>query len=426
MSDSLESVAEALPLAGVRVVDLTRLLPGGYASLLLMELGAEVIKVEEVRGGDGVRTMFGSGGTEEAGAHVVLSRGKKSLAIDLKDPRGQAALRAVLATADVMLDSFRPGVLDRLGLSESEIETCNPDLVHVSITAFGVASALKEQPTHDLNAQGFAGAVGLSCDSAGDPVIPGVQLADLSSGLQAVVAVLAGLRQVDQSRQAQSQPGQRQQGQSQAAVPARSPGFRANVTMADSALSMLVLPAAIVATTNESPKPPDMFTGQLACYGTYQCSDSAWITVGGLEPKFFGQMLALLERPELAALQYDLSNQEQLRSELEQIFARESRSYWIALLGLADTCVGPVYSIAEALADPDSLVRGGVRQAQFQDGRSVTVPAAAHWLDQQSQPRNAGVAPKLGEDSIALLLAAGIPEADVELLIEAGIVRPAS
>lgn len=418
MNDSQEQANPLLPLTGVRVVDLTRLLPGGYASLLLMELGAEVIKVEEVRGGDGVRTMFGSGGEEEAGAHVVLSRGKKSLAIDLKDPRGQAALRAVLATADVLLDSFRPGVLDRLGLSASEIETCNPDLVHVSITAFGVASSLKEQPTHDLNAQGFAGAVGLSCDSAGNPVVPGVQLADLSSGLQAVVAVLAGLRQVDQSRQGESQH--------QDVISPGSPGFRANVNMTDSALAMLVLPAAIVASTGESPKPPDVFTGQLACYGTYQCSDSNWITVGGLEPKFFGKMLALLERPELAPLQYDFSKQEQLRGELEQIFARESRSHWIALLGLADTCVGPVYSIAEALADPDSLVRGGVRSAQFQDGRSVTVPAAAHWLDPQSQPQKAGVAPQLGEDSIALLLAAGMPEADVSSLIEAGIVRPAS
>lgn len=391
-----------LPLSGVRVIDLTRLLPGGYASLILMELGAEVIKIEEVAGGDGVRTMFSQAGEAESGAHLVLSRGKKSLAIDLKDSRGQAVLKQLLGTADVLLDSFRPGVLDRLGLSEAELEAANPNLVHVSITAFGADSALASQPTHDMNAQGYAGALGLTADADGNPVIPGVQIADLSSGLQAVVAVLAGLRQVDKG----------------------AAGLRADVTMTDSALSMLMLPASVMLSTGESPKPPDMFTGQLACYSLYECSDAEWITVGGLEPKFFGKMVNLLDRPELASLQYDFAAQDQLHDELKQAFKQRPRSEWIALLGLADTCVGPVYSIAEALHDPDALVRGAVRSVEYRDGREVTVPAAVHWVDPASQPEAASKAPLLGEDSLALLSELGIASEYIDSLIESGIVRP--
>ncbi|MFZ1361729.1 MAG: CaiB/BaiF CoA-transferase family protein [Candidatus Nanopelagicales bacterium] len=391
-----------LPLDGLRVIDLTRLLPGGYASLILMELGAEVIKIEEVAGGDGVRTMFSQAEEGESGAHLVLSRGKKSMAIDLKDVRGQAVLKKLLGTADVLLDSFRPGVLDRLGLSKTELSQANPRLVHVSITAFGPDSALASQPTHDLNAQGYAGTLGLTADGDGNPVIPGVQISDLSSGLQAVVAVLAGLRRMEKSGE----------------------GFRADVSMTDSAMSMLMLPASVMLSTGESPKPPDMFTGQLACYRLYECQDSEWITVGGLEPKFFSKMVNLLERPDLAPLQYDFSAQDQLHAELEQIFKQRSRIEWIELLGLADTCVGPVYSIAEALADPDAVIRGAVRSAEYRDGRKVKVPAAVHWVDPDSQSALAAKAPLLGEDSLEFLGELGIPREDIDSLIESGIVRP--
>lgn len=400
--------ADHLPLSGVRVVDLTRLLPGGYASLMLAEIGAEVIKIEEVNGGDGVRTMLSPGSDGEAGAHVVLSRGKKSLAIDLKDPRGQQLLLQLVATADVLLDSFRPGVLDRLGLSEDQLAAANASLVHVSITAFGPDSALASQPTHDLNAQGFGGALGLTADSDGNPVIPGVQIADLASGLQAVVAVLAGLRQVDQLAEGESGNA--------------SQGFRADVTMTDSAMSMLMLPASVMLSTGESPKPPDIFTGQLACYGLYQCSDHQWITVGGLEPKFFGRMLDLIGKSELAPLQYDFSAQDQLRGELESVFASRGRSHWVDLLGLADTCVGPVYSIAEALADPDAELRGVVRTAEFQDGRQVKVPAAAPWFLAVGQGELPRKAPQLGEDTVAVLSELGIDPSEVDSLVESGIV----
>lgn len=426
MSNTLKEASNSrpsqLPLTGIRVVDLSRLLPGGYASLVLMELGAEVIKVEEIHGGDGVRTMFSGAasssaqGQNEAGAHVVLSRGKKSLAIDLKQPRGQVALGQLIANSHVLLDSFRPGVLDRLGLSESRLAQLNPNLVHISLTAFGAESRLRNEPTHDMNAQGYAGSLGLVADVNGQPVVPGVQIADVAAGLQAVVAALAGLRNTEMQLPETGSLG---------SATDSEPGFRAQVTMADSALSMLMLPAAHVATTGSSPNPAGVFTGMLASYRMYECSDSEWITVGGLEPKFFSNMLKLIDKPELVNLQYDFDRQDELRTELEQVFASETRSYWVALLGLADTCVGPVYSIAEALADNDAKVRGGVRLARYRDGQEVIVPAAAHWLDPELQPEKSVVAPLLGEDSIAVLVAAGLAPAEVESLIEAGIVRPA-
>ena len=184
-------LAPARPsLSGVTVLDLTRLLPGNYASLLLYGLGANVIKVEEL-GGDGTRlaTPFSSGG--ESGANIALNRGKSSIAINLKSAEGADLLARLVAGAEVLLDSFRPGVLDRLGFSDVELARLNPTLVHVSLTAYGDDGPYRMLPSHDLNVQALAGLVGLSVDDSGRPAMPGVQAGDLATGLQAALAVIS-------------------------------------------------------------------------------------------------------------------------------------------------------------------------------------------------------------------------------------------
>ncbi len=385
------------PLAGVRILDLTRLLPGNFATLLLAGLGADVVKVEQIEGGDGIRHLLGSGHGGEAAAHMVLNRGKRSLSLDLKADQGRDLLLALVADAQVLIDSFRPGVLDRLGLSTTALLAANPKLVHVSINAFGSTGPYTTRPAHDLNSSGYAGALGLVVDSNGAPTLPSLQSADLGAGLHAALAVLSGLRVAEK------------QGRD----------FRADVAMTDSVASMLPLAVATLAGTGQPPAVPDLLTGSLACYGVYECADRKWLTVGGLEAKFFARMVDLMGKPELADQQYDIANQEQLRQELAAAFKSRSRAEWMDLLAGEDTCVGPVLTVEEALAEPHFLDRATVTSAAFRDGTRVPVIRSVPWAAEGDKGLTA---PKLGEHNVQVLAEAGLDPQRVADLIADGIV----
>lgn len=378
------------PLSGVRVLDLTRLLPGGYATLLLAGLGAQVVKIEEVRGGDGLRVVVPRTAAGESGAHAVLNRGKASLAVDLKQDAGRELLLRLVSASDVLIDSFRPGVLDRLGLGPDALSAANPRLVHVSIDAYGSDGPYRTWPAHDLNTLGYAGVLSLSVGSDGKPTMPPIQIADLSSGLQATLAVLSGLRVAERD----------------------GTSFRADVSMADSAASLLTLAAASAAATGLVPAVPDALTGALACYGVYQCADTKWITVAGLEPKFFARMVELMGRGDLAGLQYDLPAQRRLHTELTREFASQAREHWLNLLAAQDTCVGPVNNVAEALADPNFVSRAVITDVRLSNGSRIPGIRAVPWI---AEPELAA-APALSADAGRLLAELGVPDAQIAQL----------
>lgn len=392
--------ADAGPvLNGVRVLDVTRLLPGNYATLLLRGLGAEVIKVEELHGeGTRLAPPFTSQG--ESGAHLVLNRGKESIAVNLKEPEGRELLLRLVATSQVLLDSFRPGVMDRLGLGSADLAAANPDLVHVSLNAFGSGGPLERVPAHDLNAQAMAGILSQSVDDAGRPSMPGVPVADMATGLQAAMAVLAGLRAVDQ------RPG----------------GYRAEVAMLDAAMSLTALSSGHMAVADSRPQPRDMLTGALACYGFYRSADDRWLAVGALEPKFFERVCGLLGRPELAALQYDLARQDELRAALADVFATADRAHWLDLLASEDTCVSAVNDLREAFAEADPAARGIVATARSRAGGEFPVVRAVPWIA-ENEPL---VAPATGADTEAVLGSIGIEPSQVADLRDRGIVGGAS
>lgn len=386
-------------LQGVRVLDVTRLLPGNYATLLLRGLGAEVIKIEELHG-DGTRLAPPFTPQGESGPHLVLNRGKQSVAINLKDARGRELLLELVATSQVLLDSFRPGVLNRLGLSGPELATANPDLVHVSLNAFGSGGPLETIPAHDLNSQAMAGILAQSVDDTGRPSMPGVPVADMATGLQAALAVMAGLRAVSQ------RPG----------------GYRAEVAMLDAALSLTALSSGHLAVAESRPHGRDMLTGALACYGYYQAADGHWLAVGALEPKFFGRLCELVGQPELAALQYDMARQVELRSALDEVFATADRAHWLDLLAHEDTCVTAVNDIREALAENDPLVRGVVATAQTGSGELFPVVRAVPWIP-EPEPL---VAPAVGADTDAVLGSLGVGLEQVDEMRRQGTVGGAS
>ncbi len=367
------------PLDGIRVLDLTRLLPGAYATSLLVGLGADVLKVEDPRGGDGLRVTPPYTATGESGVFVVLCHGKRSIALDLKNDEGRAVLLDLVARSDALVDSFRPGVLDRLGLGSDALAAANPRLVHISMTAYG-DGARALLPGHDLNAEAYAGILGLSRGGDGSVGMPAVPFADMATGLQAALAVVSGLRVAEA-------PG--------------AGGFRADVSMLDSALSLTGLSQGSVVATGEAPPTPDVLTGGLACYAVYRCADGLEIACGALEPQFFGRVAELVGDPELAQAQYDITGQDALRGRLTTLFASRPRAEWLALLEHDQTCVTPVRSAREALADPDLRARGVVTDVPLADGSLVPAGRPVAWM-----PADAAAplsAPALGEHADAVL-----------------------
>ena len=292
------------PLSGMLVVDFSRYLPGSFASRELLELGARVVCVEPP-GGDPMRSTAPAW-------DAALRAGKESLELDLKqDP---APALELVREADVVLESFRPGVTSRLGIGPEHVPERT---VYCSITGFGVGGPHEQRAGHDLNYLGWAGALS---DTA--PALPPVQIADLAAGgLGAVTKILAALIERDRT------------------------GKGAHVVV-----SMTHGSHRLVAHRLGGETVPRMLTGGLACYRIYEAADGRRLTVGALEPAFFRRLTELLGRPELAERQFD-SDQETLAAELAAIFETRTLAEWLELFDAEDVCVGPVATIAEAAAD---------------------------------------------------------------------------
>ena len=292
------------PLAGILVVDFSRYLPGAYASRELLRLGARVVRVE-APGGDPMRETAPAWDT-------ALRAGVESVVCDLKADRDFA--QALCARADVVLESFRPGVAERLGIGPDDV----PErVVYCSITGFGLDGRHEQRAGHDLNYLGWAGVLE---DTA--PGLPPVQAADLAAGaLGAVVRVLAAL--VERERTGR--------------------GARVVVSMTHGSHDL-------VAHRLGGEPMPRLLTGGLACYRMYETADRRYLTVGALEPKFFARLCEVLGRPELAGAQYG-EDQEGLAAELASVFAGRPLAEWLELFDGEDVCVGPVWTRAEAAAE---------------------------------------------------------------------------
>ncbi|HEU0129601.1 MAG TPA: CaiB/BaiF CoA-transferase family protein [Mycobacteriales bacterium] len=391
----------ALPLAGLRVLDLSRLLPGGYCTLLLADLGADVLKVEEPGKGDYLRWMPPYASTGEGGMHLALNRGKRSLTLNLKTERGRDLLRDLARDADVLVESFRPGVMDRLGVGHAALAEVNERLVYVAVSGYGADGPYADRAGHDVNYLGYAGALSFSGHAATGPWQPGLQIADLGGGgLLAVVAVLTALRVRD----------------------ATGKGQLCDVSMTDGVVSWLTLHAGAFAATGRPPGPgTELLNGGYACYGVYACADGRHLTVGALEPPFFAALCRALGAEDLLPWHVDPDRQAELRARLEAIFATRTRDEWLDLLVSADCCVGPVNDLAEAFADPQVRARGMVAERALADGTAFpelgVVPRLA-----ATPGRTGGPAPALGADTDAVLAGLGLDADAVAGLRAEGVV----
>jgi alpha-methylacyl-CoA racemase len=319
------------PLDGITVLDLTRLLPGGAATLLLANFGADVIKIEEPRAGDYGRSMppFLSG---EGAVFHLINRGKKSVALDLKDVRGMEAFLSLASRADVVIESFRPGVMARLGLDYDTLSARNGRLIYVAISGYGQQGPRRGMAGHDINYQALGGTLDITGEEGGPPVIPGVQIADLAGGaMQAVIGVLLALA-------ARAQTGR---------------GQMVDVSMMDGAAWMLPVALAFHQATGTLPeRGAGVLTGRYACYHLYRCADGHWISVGALEPKFWSALCRALDCEQFIPDQFaEGERRKEMIAALSRIFETRAAEEWIAFLTPYDACVAPVHNVAEVMCD---------------------------------------------------------------------------
>jgi crotonobetainyl-CoA:carnitine CoA-transferase CaiB-like acyl-CoA transferase len=384
------------PLAGIVVLDLTRLLPGGYGTLLLADLGADVVKVEEPGRGDYIRLTPPLVDGQSA-AHRALNRGKRSITLDLKAAEGAAILRRLAARADVLVESFRPRVMDRLGLGYEALSAENPALVYCAITGYGQTGPYRDRVGHDINYVGLGGVLSMTGSPGGPPVIPGVQVADLAGGILGAVGILAALVE------------RRTTGK----------GRFADVSMLDGVISWLSIHAGSYLATREVPGAGAApLSGAYACYRVYRTKDGRHLTVGALEPRFWEALCVALGCPELIEDQYGPpARQAEIADRLQAVFLRRTRDEWLDALGDVPACVGRVNDVAEALADPQVRHRNMVAHV---DGEAVG-PGPALKLS-GFEPGPFRPAPGLGEHTADVLASIGMDEHEVEALRARGVV----
>jgi alpha-methylacyl-CoA racemase len=402
----------SLPLQGIRVLDLSRLLPGGFCSLLLADFGAEVLKVEDTGMGDYIRWSppYYEGAHESARSALFLSlnRNKRSIRLDLKNEQGREALLRLVREYDVVLESFRPGVLDRLGVGYERMREENLGLVYCAISGYGQDGPKRDASGHDMNYLGLIGLLGLTGERGGAPVQAAGQIADLGGGaLMAAFGILAALRERDGAGPDSDSSGSGE-------------GQLVDVSMADGALSWLAMVAASYFADDAVPHRGELpLAGSLVCYRPYECADG-WVTLGALEPKFWQGFCRGVEREDLIAAQFERPGSA-AHEQVKEIFMARTRDQWEAFARENDCCLEPVLELDEALSSELVAAREMVVE--------LDQPGAERPVRQLGLPVKLGrtpgdharlPGPALGEHTEEVLLAAGYSPGEVAELLSAG------
>jgi alpha-methylacyl-CoA racemase len=410
----------SLPLAGIRVLDLSRLLPGGFCSLLLADFGAEVLKVEDTGMGDYIRWAppyyEGADDSAKSALFLALNRNKRSIRLDLKSEQGKEVLLRLVAQYDVVLESFRPGVLDRLGVGYAQMRAVNPGIVYCAITGYGQGGPKRDAAGHDMNYLGLVGLLGLTGDGdgvGGHPIQAAGQIADIGGGaLMAAFGILAALRERDGAPARDGSGARAGSGEGQVV----------DVSMADGALSWLALVAGRYFAEQLTPKRGGLeLAGSLICYRPYECADG-WVALGALEPKFWQAWCRGVQREDLIEQQFQGPGSPAHR-EVQEVFMGRTRAQWAEFAAQHDCCLEPVLDLDEAL--DSELVRAREMVVQ------IAQPGVAEGVRQLGLPVKLGrtpgahdqrPGPALGEHTAEVLRDAGFSAEQIEQLLAAGAV----
>ncbi|HEY0845110.1 MAG TPA: CaiB/BaiF CoA-transferase family protein [Noviherbaspirillum sp.] len=325
------------PLQGIRVLDLTRLLPGPVATMHLADMGADVIKIEDPGIGDYARTM-GHVRNQVSQFFIAVNRGKQEKRLDLKDPVQREEFLSLADTADVVVESFRPGVMDKLGVGWEVLKQRNPRLVMCAISGYGKDGPFAQFAGHDINYIGLAGMLEQNVGPDGVPALPNLQVGDLLGGAQAAVqgilAAIIGAR-------------------------ATGKGRFVDVSMTDTVFAHNIMPLVAVNNLGRTAAPGrDLLTGGVPCYNVYRTSDGRFMAVGALELKFWESCCDVLRRPDLKKRHWSLGQEvggedaKAVKAELDAIFVQQPLAVWTERFASADCCVTPILRADEALAHP--------------------------------------------------------------------------
>lgn len=392
-----QTTAPRAPLEGVRVLDLTRLLPGPLATQHLADYGAEVIKVEDTGAGDYARTMGAMGG-DTSWFYQVVNRNKHSLRLDLKQAEGRALFLRLVETADIVVEGFRPGVMARLGLGYEVLARHNPRVILCSITGYGQTGPYAARAGHDINYLGYAGVLDQIGSAGGAPALSNVQIGDLLGGtMGAVMGILVALFDAQRS----------------------GCGRHVDVAMTDASFAHAIFPLTeVLAKGQVRPRGEDLLSGGVPCYGVYETADGRHMAVGALEEKFWHLLCDTVGRPDLKP--GHLAQGEEgvrVRGELAAIFRGRSQHDWVTIFDGVDCCVTPVLRLEESFQDAQLQARGMVREV----GGVLQFGPAVRMTGMLDVPMRAAPA-KAGADTEVILAALGVEGEAIARLRAAGVI----
>ncbi len=379
-------------LSGLKILDLTMNLPGPYMTWILALLGADVVKVENPSGGDYSRALMGDGNSSPF--FEAVNRNKRSVALNLKHPQGKRIFLNLLKSYDVLIDGFRPGTMEKLGLGYDDTSKVNPRLIHVSISGYGQTGPNRLKAGHDINYLALSGILSMTGSRNGDLALPGVQVADLAGGsLMALTGLLAAIIQREKTGKGQF----------------------VDVSMYDGLLSLATMVFAGVEAGLEPPEPSGMtLNGRYPCYGLYKTSDGRYMSLGALEFKFWKNFCEAVGRQDLIGAQF---GDQEVIAQLDVLFRSKTQEQWTKFMAGADACCEPVLNLYEAVDSPLALARSMVN-SDPEGKRSLGFPLklSANLLP----PDNP--APNLGEHTREVLKGIGMTDDELRSLAHDGVI----
>jgi crotonobetainyl-CoA:carnitine CoA-transferase CaiB-like acyl-CoA transferase len=397
-----KQTAPPLPLEGLRVLDLTERLAGPAATFVLANFGAEVIKIEAPGYGDPAR--HAPPFIHDVGAvFTLLNRGKKSVAVDLRERRGKSAFLKLVATADVLVEGMRPGEMKKLGLDYEKLSHQNKALIYASITGYGQEGPYAKLSSQDINYLSVGGLLELIGNPDGAPLIPGIQIGDLAGGsLPAIIGILMALRARDRTKVGQF----------------------VDVSMLDGVIGLVAAPLANYTASRRAPlRGKERLFGRYACYNVYAARNGRWISVGALEPKHWATLCKEVERPDLIEDQFaEGDRQRVIIAELTRIFQRKEAHEWFEIFRNKDACVTIVQSISEVVLDPHLQSRAMIVPVEHPKGGTYDQLGVYPKLS-RTPGRLGPPPPQLGEHTREILLAAGLATTELDRLKKAKVTQ---
>ncbi len=373
-----------LALEGIKILDLSRLAPGPFCSMMLGDLGADVLLVEAPADGKLAAAIGGarSADAERIAAYNMMGRNKRSIVLNLREPDAREIFYKLAETADVVLEGFRPGVVKRLGVDYETLSQRNPRIVYCSLSGFGQTGPYSQLVGHDINYISVGGALGMVGWPDSPPAIPMNIIADFAGGgMHAAFGILAALM-------ARERTGK---------------GQYVDIAMSDGVLYLLASMVGNVFMGGASPtRGGTLLNGSVPHYNVYECSDGGWISIGSLEPHFFVNLCKTMECEQYIPHQYDASKREEIAAYFRERFATKTRDEWFEILSQSDICAGPVYSLEEALRDPHNLARQMVVEVEH-----PTLGAIKH----------VGIGTKLSDTPGAVRSTAPLPGRDTDAVL---------